>query len=512
VHTPINYLKNALSAYPSRLEVEKSLLNLWEKYFNISNNFVKNFYLREIFQDQKKIGFINSFLNSLETNSYYQNNEKNNEYFFIEALSALKIWSCTLKSLRRTFPLIPSAFDFVIFDEASQVDLPSAAPALYRAKNAIVVGDPNQLSHIASITLDMEKGIAKSFGLLLEKELYPQKIRYCDISLYKSAENSLITPPILLSNHYRSEDQIISICNKVFYGSKLKIKTNLDYSNYPTSLKKGLHWIDCKGEAIKFPTGSRVNYIEAKLVKETFIDILRKIADTSLEVGIVTPYSKQQDTIYDLITNDVSSGILEKHNVEVLTAHKFQGSEKDIMIFSLVLASKGNGNSDRWYNIYPQILNVALSRAKYLLYIIGDKEYCRQREGYLKKLIDEYDELKKQEKIEEYYFHKKFDTIYEKLLFQTLAESEVEKFGYKLLPKVVVKRYTLDLALIGNKKINIECDGFQHEIIRGLPIIEDVERDEFLRNEGWIVKRFYNYEIINDIGGVVNIILDVVKN
>ncbi|MBM3710742.1 MAG: DUF559 domain-containing protein, partial [Actinobacteria bacterium] len=225
-----------------------------------------------------------------------------------------------------------------------------------------------------------------------------------------------------------------------------------------------------------------------------------------------TPYSKQQDTIYDLITNDVSSGILEKHNVEVLTAHKFQGSEKDIMIFSLVLASKGNGNSDRWYNIYPQILNVALSRAKYLLYIIGDKEYCRQREGYLKKLIDEYDELKKQEKIEEYYFHKKFDTIYEKLLFQTLAESEVEKFGYKLLPKVVVKRYTLDLALIGNKKINIECDGFQHEIIRGLPIIEDVERDEFLRNEGWIVKRFYNYEIINDIGGVVNIILDVVKN
>ena len=92
------------------------------------------------------------------------------------------------------------------------------------------------------------------------------------------------------------------------------------------------------------------------------------------------------------------------------------------MIFSLVLASQGNGNSDRWYNIYPQILNVALSRAKYTLYIVGDKKFCHGRTGILKRLVDTYEEIKKQEKTEEYTLHEKFDTPTERLLYQKLQD------------------------------------------------------------------------------------------
>ena len=47
--------------------------------------------------------------------------------------------------------------------------------------------------------------------------------------------------------------------------------------------------------------------------------------------------------------------------------------------------------------------------------------------------------------------------------------TKATKLGYKVVPKFVAKRYTLDFALIGKKKIDIEIDGIQHEIIGGMP-------------------------------------------
>ena len=401
----------------------------------------------------------------------------------------------------------PGIFDYVIFDEASQVDLPSAAPALYRAKRAIVVGDPMQLTHVSGLTRDIDKRLAKIHGLTEKKDIYPTKIRYCDVSLYRSAENSLNHKPILLTNHYRSEDQIITLCNRVFYEGRLKIMTTLDYSRYPSDLPLGVHWINCEGEVFKHPAGSRINESEVMLVNEVFQDVLQKISGTNLTVGVVTPYSRQRDAIHEIISHSTPAELLEKHNVKILTAHKFQGSEKDIVIFSLVLASRGNGNSDRWYNIYPQILNVALSRAKYLLYIVGDKNFCYRRTGVLKQLVETYDEIKKQEKAEEYTLFEKFDSLTERFLFKKLQEIDFEQHGYKLIPKLVVKRYTLDFALLGKKKINIECDGYQHKIIEGMPVLDDVERDEFLRREGWEVLRFPNHKVLSQTDMVVEEIL-----
>ena len=103
------------------------------------------------------------------------------------------------------------------------------------------------------------------------------------------------------------------------------------------------------------------------------------------------------------------------------------------------------------------------------------------------------------------------DSPTERFLLDKLLHVDFEKHGYKLVPKYVHKRYTLDFALIGAKKIDIECDGSQHEIIKGLPILEDVERDEFLNKEGWTVLRFPNHRILNDLDKVINRILVSLK-
>ncbi|MGQ9847494.1 MAG: AAA domain-containing protein [Bacteroidales bacterium] len=497
----LRLLKNKLSKFPTKLEIERGIKGLEKKFYESSEEFVKATYIQKMIGKGRNIGKVKSFLLQVDSRQLID------EDTFINALSVLKIWSSTLKSIRRTFPLSPGIFDYVIFDEASQVDLPSAAPALYRAKRAIVVGDPMQLTHVAGLTRDIDKGLAKIHGLTEKKDIYPSKIRYCDVSLYKLAENSLNHKPILLSNHYRSEDQIIALCNRAFYEGRLKIMTTLDYSRYPSSLPLGVHWINCEGEVFKHPAGSRINQAEVEMVNRVFQEVLRKISGTDLSIGIVTPYSRQQDAIYERISPSTPGELLKKHNVKILTAHKFQGSEKDVMIFSLVLASRGNGNSDRWYNIYPQILNVALSRAKYLLYIVGDKKFCYGRTGVLKRLAEAYDEIKKQEKAEEYTIFRKFDSPTERFLFEKLQEIDFEQHGYKLIPKLVVKRYTLDFALLGKKKIDIECDGYQHEIIEGMPVVEDVERDEFLKKDGWEVLRFPNNKVLSQTNMVIEEIL-----
>ena len=498
-------VREELKAYQPRVAIEQKIRNMEKSFYDASKRFIKKIYIQKMLGDGKNIGKVNSFLH--QVNSYRPSGNGIDSYLFKGILDSLKIWSSTLKSIRRSFPLTPGIFDYVIFDEASQVDLPSAAPALYRAKRAIVVGDPMQLSHVAGLTLDIDKGLAKSHVLTEKKDIYPSKIRYCDVSLYKSAENSLNHKPILLSNHYRSEDQIIELCNQAFYGGHLKIMTTLDYSRYPGSLPLGVQWVNCNGEVFKCPAGSRINRPEAEEVNKVFQDVLRKISGTNLSIGVVTPYSRQQNIIRERIFQSTSAEVIEKHNVKVFTAHKFQGSEKDIMIFSLVLASRGNGNSDRWYNIYPQILNVALSRAKYLLYIVGDKNFCHKRTGVLKRLVDTYDKIKKQEITEKYTLLEKFDSPTERFLFQKLQGIDFEHLGYKLIPKLVVKRYTLDFALLGKRKIDIECDGYQHEIIEGLPVLEDVERDIFLEKEGWKVLRFPNHKVLSQTDMVLEAIL-----
>lgn len=507
----IQLVKRKLNKFPDRLEIEREIKKLENNFYKSSEIFIKGIYIQKMLGKGRKIGKVKSFLHQVDSSR--PNDGGIDTYLFINALDVLKIWSSTLKSIRRTFPLNPGIFDYVIFDEASQVDLPSAAPALYRAKKAIVVGDPMQLTHVAGLTRHIDKGLAKIHGLTEKKDIYPSKVRYCDVPLYKSAENSLNHKPILLTNHYRSEDQIIALCNQAFYEGRLKIMTTLDYSRYPSSLPLGVDWINCEGKVFKHPAGSRINHTEVLLVNKVFQDVLRKISGTSLSIGVVTPYSRQQDAIYERISQSTPAKLIDKHNVRILTAHKFQGSEKDIVIFSLVLASRGNGNSDRWYNIYPQILNVALSRARYLLYIVGDRNFCNKHSCYkgrkciLKRLVETYDEIKKQEKTEEYTLFEKFDTPTERFLFQKLQEVGFERLGYKLIPKLVVKRYTLDFALLGKKKIDVECDGYQHEIIGGLPVLEDVERDNFLEKEGWEVLRFSNHKVLSQANMILENIL-----
>jgi len=489
----IALLTRALESTPTKSELEKQLVETESSYVSLCCEYVKTNYLDRLLSNKKSTGAVRSFVNSVAARGW---SDEIDADLFQKALVGLPLWCSTLKSVRGSFPLVSNAFDYVIFDEASQVDLPSAAPALYRARSAIVVGDPMQLSHIAGITNDVDKQIAVKHGLTSTLGVYPHRIRYTTVSLYRAAENSLTHPPILLASHYRSEDEIIALCNDTFYSGRLKIETSLDWRSYPKSLPRGVQWIDCAGVAERFPSGSRINRKEVECVVDLVKETVQNLRDTKLTIGIVTPYSRQQFEISTRLLSELGQETLDAFNIKVLTAHKFQGSERDIMICSLVVAGRGDGGSDRWYNLYPQILNVALSRARRLLYIVGDKRYCLSRNGVLGTLANKFDALSKERDLERQSLHEQFDSVPERMLYSELAKRMSEMPGYKLIPKVVSKRYTLDLAVVGPRKFDIECDGSQHELIDGIPISDDIRRDMYLEQQGWEVVRIPNYRIL----------------
>ena len=502
----LKMLRKRLAWHGEKLAIERLVRKSEGQYSEQCRDFVRAIYEKEL-TSNRDIKQVKSFLRDMGQPGTHEENDFER---FVQVV--LKVWGSTLKSIRKTFPLKRRLFDYVIFDEASQVDLPSAAPALYRAERAIIVGDEMQLSHIAKLTHDVDKSIAEDCGILQEDGLY-QKVKYRKMSLYGTGEKCFSKEPVKLKNHYRSEDDIAALCNECFYEGELKMRSNLDWDRYPKDFPRGIDWIPCTGETLR-RGGSKVNHAEVGKVMEALKRLLNRIKGTELSVGIVTPYIAQMKALAHRVDHhkEANRELYEGHNVEVLTAHKFQGSEKDIMIASIVVAGRGDGN-DSWYR-KPQILNVALSRARYYLVIVGDKEYCNTRIGTLGDIAKKYDEIKNREAGQPNDAQRGPETPEERLLFELLKETDLESRGFTIESQRWVKRYRLDIAIEGPgaKRLDVECDGHQHEIVAGLPVIEDVERGEFLRKEKWEVMPFPNYRILLEPDDVVKEILRFLLN
>lgn len=81
-----------------------------------------------------------------------------------DALPYVRAWAVTSMSARR-FPTDPGLFDLVIIDEAGQCTIPSIVPLLFRAKRALVIGDPMQLAHICTVDTGTDAVLRARFGV-----------------------------------------------------------------------------------------------------------------------------------------------------------------------------------------------------------------------------------------------------------------------------------------------------------------------------------------------------------
>jgi len=295
------------------------------------------------------------------------------------------------------------------------------------------------------------------------------------------------------------------LCNDVFYDGQLEIRTDLSGRQLPKGIPEGVNWHDVQGVSRRHPAGSRYNVAEADYAAGLIRSLIDAARGVRLSIGVVTPFSRQERLLQEKILATITDEEKELHDIKVLTAHKFQGREADIIIASLVVSASGDGGDDRWFNTYPQILNVALSRARDSLHIVADRQHAvghHCRPNCVLTRLANGSRARANPHPEAY-----FDTPFEQALWVALGSADLESHGYRLHSQLVVERYTLDLALTGPLKLNIECDGSQHQAVGGMPVLSDVARDRFLTGRGWKVLRYPNHQIQSDLPGVVRDIL-----
>lgn len=392
-----------------------------------------------------------------------------------DVLHVFPVWGVTNLSARTNLPLRAGLFDLVIIDEASQCDVPSAIPLLYRAKRALIIGDPKQLTHITSLREATEESIARRFGLAPDELV---EFSYRTRSLFGLASARVGERPLFLDQHFRSHPAIITFSNDHFYGSRLMILTDESRSLPGPAVR----WIHIPGEFRRGPRGrSVVNPPEAEAVVRELQALRDQFVNRGVSIGVVTPYRAHAETIRDLVVRrlpDLSDSLI------VDTAHRFQGDERDIIVFSPVV-SREMPPYHVTFASDPNLVNVAVTRARRKLVVVGDREACLASPGVLRDLAQYVMDLEAGS----------FRSPLERRLFEALITA-----GINVQTGVEAEGYQLDLAVVdGDRRLDIECDGAAfHRDLRA-----DSLRDERLRRAGWRIVRFSGREIQRDLEGCV---------
>lgn len=416
--------------------------------------------------------------------------------------SMFSCWAVTSLSARGKVPFEPAHFDLVIIDEASQCDIASALPLLFRAKRSVIIGDPMQLRHISSVSKSKDSDLQTKYGLVENRAAWMYSVN----SLYDVA--AAVADPtqiINLRDHHRSHSDIIEFSNRMFYGGKLRVATRYAHLKRPNNQEPGVIWQDIKGKAIRPGNSGAQNPIEAKAVVDALEDLL-VLRGYQGSVGVVTPFRAQAQLIQTLISQHPKlSDAGNKAELLVDTVHRFQGDERDAIFFSPVVADGIQPGALGFLRSNGNLFNVAITRARGLLHIVGDKtaagtcgvDYLEEFATYVSRLGTataapfentniplgaEYPAVARPERVSDW----------EREFYRALYLA-----GVRPIPQYTIEQYDLDFAVIvGDRKLNIEVDGERyHRSWTGELCLRDQLRNQRLIELGWEVKRFWVYEI-----------------
>ena len=219
-------------------------------------------------------------------------------------------------------------------------------------------------------------------------------------------------------------------------------------------------------------------------------------------VGIVTPFRAQANVIQEQIAASVGPDLLNRAQLIVNTAHGFQGDERDIVLFSPCVSTNLPSGSANFLRDTGNLFNVAVTRARSLLHVVGDMDACANSGiPHIEEFAAYCAEIERDASSPYSTTLARDERIgpEERPLYEALVQ-----VGLNPLPQHPVNQYRLDLAIVlGDLRIAIEVDG----VSTHADSLTDIERDERLENLGWRVLRFWNYQVKDDIDFCVNRVL-----
>jgi very-short-patch-repair endonuclease len=225
-------------------------------------------------------------------------------------------------------------------------------------------------------------------------------------------------------------------------------------------------------------------------------------------IGVVTPFRAQANRIRDLLHAHPQANLMLKNGELIVdTVHRFQGDERDVMIFSPVVSRNTPDGAAIFLKKSGNLFNVAVTRARAALVVVGDLgaaqnssiEHLSAFAGYVERVNANTDIASKLER-EEYDGGPNYPTIARPELvsdWERLFYTKLYQAGVRPIPQYDVEKFILDFALIvGNRRLDIEVDGERyHRNWTGDLLRRDQIRNMRLIELGWDVMRFWVYEL-----------------
>jgi very-short-patch-repair endonuclease len=406
-------------------------------------------------------------------------------------LGILPCWIMSPDDVARLFPCEPGLFDTVIVDEASQCDLPSMTPILYRAKQAIIVGDAKQMqaqrfaftgSQVAAQAW-REEGLDR---LDPDGWLNPTKIDLLQIASIRMDEEAF------LDEHYRSLPSIIEFSNSRWYSGRLRVMRDNDDRRFgdPDAPTVTLHGVPSGRVA----PGTQENENEATALVDALMTQLRHPGYFDASFGVICLFEEQMRLVNDLVADRIPEELRTLHDLVIVNPDGFQGDERDVIYYSLSYDADGMDQAalsarqaDRAH--IQGMLNVAFTRARdeiHIFHTAAVREFgMASGSGTIRDWLEYCDRTTKNSAPAGNQ-DEQAQSEFEAQVIQELA-----KQGVKATSQYPSCGYFIDIVAEANEqRVAVECDGeVWHLDEHGELKLEDVQRQEILERAGWTVVR-----------------------
>lgn len=356
-------LEAKMTEHPAIKEI-KRFKKQAQEFKTMAHKYKRNFGKAE--RDQRKLLFE-------EAHKIMKEVERTEQYMIDDILTKTQIVTATMVGANH-YTVRKLQYKTVVIDEAGQSLEPACWIAILKAQRVILAGDHCQLAPTIKSNEASQKGLSKT---LLEKcvEAHPESV-------------------VLLQEQYRMNELIMGYSSQIFYQNLLKAHDSVAQQTLFDG-EIALNFVDTAGCGFeeKLIGTSTINPEEAQLLVKHLMQLIEnyktgKPDGIAPSIAVISPYKQQVLELQELVQH---SGIEERFlkKISVNTIDSFQGQERDIVYISMV---RNNAEGEIGFLSDIRRMNVAMTRAKKKLVVIGDSATLAQFDFYAKFI--EYTERK----------------------------------------------------------------------------------------------------------------------
>jgi len=320
----------------------------------------------------------------------------NSRQDLLELLQATRIFTSTVSSMLGKMNLLSlKKFDLVVIDEASQLLEPMLLGLVSQFTKVVLIGDHKQLPAVVTQS--------SSYSEVKDKELQSIGLEDMSESLFQRMYNQALTNNWtwvmgVLTQQGRMHKDIMKFAAANFYDGQLEILEKVKRLSSPLNIKGA-------DESFKFLESERMIFIDTPIddvltqkinqfESDYVVKIIKQLSNiygsenkeiTVNTIGVITPFRAQ----IAQIAKDFQQNNLDNKLITIDTVERYQGGARDHIIISLVTNDRNvlNMISKKSHEGIDRKLNVAITRAREQLIILGNKEILEKDPSY-KELID----------------------------------------------------------------------------------------------------------------------------